>query len=619
MTTHRVKTCLLVLLLILFQSFSVSHPANSLPKWNLNKKPMASSARPASLSCTNSNSDAGADSDNADDDDDDDNAESASKDEKTEQDKKGSDSGSQAKSKKQKGKSGKASEKKAEKKTDDELSKLSVTEHKITIAGKEIKYKATAGFMILRDYSAKKAQEEKEKDKDKDSDRKKEPKALAKVFFIAYTREDAGSVQKRPLTFAFNGGPGSASIWLHMGGLGPRRAVLSENGEALPPPYRLEDNPYSWIESSDLVFIDPVSTGYSRPEPGEDPKKFHGYTEDIESVSEFIRLYITKYQRWSSPKFIAGESYGTTRAAGLSNHLQKRYGLYFNGIILVSTVLNFATLEFDSGNNLPYVMFLPAYAATAWYHKKLPAEMQNKPLNEFLSEVETFANKDYLADLFQGDRIGADRQEELSRRLSSYIGLPSGYIKQLGNKVEDSLFFTHLLSAENRVLGRYDSRFTGIRHNPGTDRYDFDPSGEAVTGTFTAAFNDYVRRELKFESEFPYETLANVWPWSYRNAENRYLDVSDDLRKAMSRNPYLKVWLACGYYDLATPYFASKYTVDQLSLDPAIRKNIRLTYYPSGHMMYIYKPALIKFKEDFQNFLKDSILPETQVFKNTEP
>ena len=257
-------------------------------------------------------------------------------------------------------------EKNKEDKEKEEKPKLSVTDHTITIGGKPVKYKATAGYIVLKDYAPKSKKDEGDDedkpdsdDSNEDSDKKpKREKPLAKVFFIAYTRDDVGNTAKRPLTFSFNGGPGSASVWLHMGGLGPRRAVLTERGEALPPPYRLEDNAYSWLDESDLVFIDPVSTGYSRPEPGEDPKKFHGYKEDIESVGEFIRLYTTKYQRWTSPKFITGESYGTTRAAGLSDFLQTRYGIYLNGIVLVSSVLNFQTLDFSPGNDEPFAMFL---------------------------------------------------------------------------------------------------------------------------------------------------------------------------------------------------------------------------------------------------------------------
>ncbi len=549
----------------------------------------------------------------------------ASSDAKSDEESKGNDKDDEKSSEKSddktasKGKA--AADKKKDKDKDDDEPKLSVTEHTITIDGKPIKYKATAGYMVLKEYGSKKQDHHvDDKDKTADKDKKnKDMKPLAKVFFIAYTREDAGPSSKRPVAFTFNGGPGSASIWLHMGGLGPRRAMLSERGEALPPPYKLEDNPYSWIDTTDLVFIDPVSTGFSRPEPDEDAKKFHGYSEDIESVGDFIRLYVTKNQRWTSPKFIVGESYGTTRAAGLSDFLQRRYGMYMNGIVLVSTVLNFATLDFNPGNDQPYALFLPAFAATAWYHKRLTPEFQGKSLAELLKEAEDFASHDYLTALFQGDRLSSEKKDEIAQRVSNFIGLPVSYVKQLNNRVDDHLFFSHLLMDKDRVLGRYDSRFTGIRYNPGTDDGEFDPSGEAVTGTFTACFNDYVRRELHFESELPYEALANVWPWSWKNAQNKYLDVSEDLRKAMSRNPYLKVWLCCGHYDLATPYFASKFTVDQMKLDPAIKNNVRLTYYDSGHMMYIYKPALIKLKSDMVAFFKDAMQSDSSVVPNAMP
>ncbi len=513
---------------------------------------------------------------------------------------------------------------------EEEEPKLSVTEHTITIGGKPVKYKATAGYMVLKDYSPKpekkdnhgKDDAESEDKGDEKSDKKpgrKKPKPLAKVFFIAYTRDDAGNPGKRPVTFTFNGGPGSASVWLHMGALGPRRAVLTERGEALPPPYRLEDNNFSWLDDSDLVFIDPVSTGYSRPEIGEDPNKFHGYKEDIQSVGEFIRLYTTKFQRWTSPKFIAGESYGTTRAAGLSDFLQTRYGIYLNGIVLVSSVLNFETLDFSPGNDLPFALYLPSYTAAAWYHKKLAPEMQNKPLAEVLKQAENFAAHDYLLALFQGDSIGADAKKQIAAKVSSFIGLPADYIGQLALRIPDDIFFTHLLMDRNREIGRFDSRFTGLRYQPGLDEPDFDPSDEAVNGPFTATFNDYVRRELHFESELPYETVADVRPWSWKDAENKYLNVAEDLRKAMSRNPYLKIWICCGHYDLATPYFAAQHTVNQMQLDPSIRNNIRLTYYESGHMLYVYRPSLEKFKADFEAFLKDASLSDTAAVPSAQP
>ena len=516
----------------------------------------------------------------------------------------------------------------------EEEPKLSVTEHTVVIGGKTVKYKATAGYMLMRDYSSKykpkddgaddddktdKSDKSDKSDKGDKAKKDKEPKTLAKMFFIAYTREDAGESQKRPVTFSFNGGPGSASIWLHMGALGPRTAVLTEAGEALPPPYRLQDNEYSWLDRTDLVFIDPVSTGYSRAETDQDPKKFHGYSEDIESVGEFIRLYTTKFKRWPSPKFIVGESYGTTRAAGLSDFLQERYGIYVNGIILVSAVLNFATLDMVPGNDTSFALYMPSYTSSAWYHKKLGPGLQNLPLPEVLKQAEDFAAHDYMLALFEGDRISASKKQDIGERLAAYIGLPASYVEQLNLRIPDGLFFTHLLMDRNRQIGRYDSRYTGIRINPGRDDFDFDPSFQAVNGPFTATFNDYVRRDLHFESDFPYETLAHVWPWRFSKSENHYLNVADDLRRAMIKNPYLKVWVCCGHYDLATPYFASKYTVDQMSLDPAIRQNVRLTYYDSGHMLYVYKPALIKFKSDFDDFLKDAILPDSLAVPTAQP
>lgn len=493
----------------------------------------------------------------------------------------------------------------------------SVTDHSILIDGRKIEYQATAGYMVLKDFSEKKDSSKKKDDSSKDD---KEPhKARAKVFFVAYTKKNVSDRSSRPVCFSFNGGPGSASIWLHMGALGPRRTAMSEDGEALPPPYRLEDNSYSWLDKTDLVFIDPVSTGFSRTEPDESPKSFHGFKADIESVGEFIRLYLTKNKRWSSPKFIVGESYGTTRAAGLSNYLQERHGIYLNGIVLVSSVLNFSTLDFAPNNDLPYILFLPSYAATAWYHKKLPSELQSKPLPEVLAEVEKFASEKYLLSLFKGDQLNRAESQELSNQLASYTGIPEAAIAKLNNRIKAYLFFTRLLMDSDRKVGRYDSRITGLRYYPGTDWHDYDPSYESVKGPFTATFNDYVRSELSFKSELPYETIASVRPWKYKKAKNRYLNVAEDLRKAMTRNPYLKVMICSGYYDLATPYFASKYTVDQMFLKPSIRKNVSLTFYKGGHMMYACSEALAKLKSDFAGFLDQSILSDSQVVRTAKP
>ena len=481
-----------------------------------------------------------------------------------------------------------------------------VTDHTITLpGGRVLKYKATAGYLTLRDTSEPKEAKPKSDDKKEEVDPLK-GKTKAQVFFVAYTLDPAPDPASRPVTFCFNGGPGSSSVWLHMGALGPRRAQLTDQGEAPPPPYKIVDNESTWLDATDLVFIDPVSTGYSRAAMGEGSNQFHGYKEDIASVGEFIRLYLSHEARWSSPKFIVGESYGTTRAAGLSDYLQETHGIYLNGIALVSSVLDFSTLSFDPGNNLPYFLYLPTYTAAAWYHKRLPPDLQAQPLGDVLKASEQFANNEYLLALMHGDAVPPDEHTRVADTLARFTGLPAAQLAQQNLRETDAQFFNDLLKDKNRSIGRFDSRYAGIRYAPGTQDADFDPSDEAVNGPFTSAFNDYVRRELKYESDLPYKTLTDVQPWNLAADPanpNLYLDVADNLRKAMSRHPYLKVWVCCGYYDLATPYFAAQHVVQQMNLDPAIRNNIALTYYNAGHMLYVQKEAREKFHRDFETFL----------------
>jgi carboxypeptidase C (cathepsin A) len=510
-----------------------------------------------------------------------------------------------------------------DKKDDEKEPPPSVTEHTLTVGGKTIHYRATTGYMVLRDWSEKKKSEDgdsgsrrstpspspaKDADKSKDKD---EPKQKAKVFYVAYTRTDVGNdPAKRPVTYSFNGGPGSASVWLHLGALGPRRTELTERGEAPLAPYRLVDNEATWLDATDLVFIDPVSTGYSRSAPGEDPKQFHGFKEDLASVGDFIRLYTSRNARWASPKFIIGESYGTTRAAGLSDYLQERYGFYVNGIILVSSILDFSTARFAPGNDRPYPLFLPTYTAAAWYHKRLSPDMQSKSLNDVLKESENFASNKYLLALNRGDQLDENQRKELAADLARFTGLPADAIAQHNFRIPARRFFFDLLKDKNRSIGRYDARFTGIRYDPGTEEQDFDPSYEAVYGPYTATLNDYMRRELKFESDLPYEMIADVRPWNYANvAQNQYLDVAEDLKKAMSRNPYLKLWVCCGYYDLATPYYAASHVLHAMQLDPTIRDNLRMTFYEAGHMIYINHPSLLQFRSDAGAFIQDALKP----------
>ena len=466
------------------------------------------------------------------------------------------------------------------------------TKHSIKIGGKEINYTVSTGTIVMKEETP---------DRDKESEGEK-PKAA--FFFVAYTKDGVEDKSKRPITFSFNGGPGSSSVWLHLGLLGPRRVVMGDAGELLPPPYGITDNEHSILDQTDLVFIDPVSTGYSRPVEGQKAHEFHGFKKDIETVGDFIRLYTTRYGRWPSPKFLAGESYGTTRSAGLSGYLQERHGLYLNGIMLISSVLDFSTLEFDAGNDLPYVLFLPTYAATARYHGKTRSR---KPLIKFLSEVEKFAEGEYAAALAKGASLSKRQQALVAEKLAQYTGLSVDYILQTNLRPVIFRFCKELLRNKRRTVGRLDSRFLGMDRDAAGERWESDPSMDAIMGPYTAAFYDYIRTELKFESDLPYEILnMKVWPWSYADHENRYLNVAETLRHAMCVNPHLRVHVANGFYDLATPYFATRYTFNRLGLEPELQGNITMSYYEAGHMMYVHMPSLAKLKSELATFIQAS-------------
>ena len=430
-------------------------------------------------------------------------------------------------------------------------------------------------------------------------------KPHAQIFFVAYTKDDVEDKSKRPLTFSFNGGPGSSSVWLHMGLLGPRRVMLEFDGNLPKPPFQLTDNEYSLLDETDLVFIDPVSTGYSRPVEGEKPSEWHGFKKDIASVGDFIRLYTTRYNRWLSPKFLAGKSYGTTRAAGLSGYLQERHGLYLNGIMLISAVLNFSTIEFHVGNDLPFIMFLPTYAATAWYHHKLKSR---KPLQTLLKEVEKFAFGEYADALMKGDALTLHERELIVEKLSRYTGLSAEFIERTDLRITDQHFFKELLRERGQTIGRLDSRFIGLDRLGVTDHPEYDPLLTNTIGPYTAAFYEYIRSELKFESDLPYEILSEfVHPWSYANAENQYLNVGETLRAAMTYNPHLKVFVANGYYDLGTPYSATEYTFNHLGLHRSLHDNVSMSYYEAGHMMYIHMPSLEQLKLDLAGFMRNAM------------
>jgi carboxypeptidase C (cathepsin A) len=480
---------------------------------------------------------------------------------------------------------------KTEKKTE-HADQISVTRHRTRIGKRQLSYTVTCGTMVMKEESEKEGKSEGEK-------------ARAKVFFIAYTLDGVEDKARRPLTFSFNGGPGSSSVWLHFGLLGPRRVELDAEGfQPSPPPGRLVDNEFSLLDQSDLVFIDPVGTGYSRMVEGEKVKEYHEYKRDLESVGSFIRLYVSRYGRWASPKYLIGESYGTTRASGLSGHLLERYGMYLNGVMLVSCALDFAVLRFDPANDLPPTLFLPTYAATAWYHKRLAPDLQKKPLRKVLDEVQAFAAGEYAAALFQGSRLPAKDRKEIVRRLARYTGLSADYIERTDLRVEIFRFCKELLRDTGRTVGRLDSRYTGVDRDSAGEEFEFDPAMVEIFGPYAAAANDYVRNDLKFEADIPYEVIRPFYAdWGWKDYANRYAAVGETLRRAMSMNPRMKVLVASGYFDFATPHFAADYSLDHLGLAPALRDNIKVTYYEAGHMMYAHRASLAKLAAELRKFV----------------
>lgn len=458
-----------------------------------------------------------------------------------------------------------------------------LTKGSVTIDGRRVDYTARAGTMTLRDDG-------------KD--------AKATVFFVAYTRDDVADAAARPITYAFNGGPGSSSVWLHLGLLGPRRVVLPDDATLPPPPYALADNAHSLLDVSDVVFIDPVSTGYSRAAAGEDARTFHGVTEDVKWMAEFIRLYATRHGRWGSPSYLCGESYGTTRAAALAAHLQDRHGFYLRGLMLISSILDFSTAYFVPGHDLPYVLYVPTYAATAHYHGALADDLQSRPLRDVLDEVEAFAYGDYATALLRGDRLDAEAADDIAARLARYTGLDVDVVRQANLRIRIGRFCKALLRRSRATVGRLDSRYVGHDSDAAGETFEYDPSYAAILGPYTATLNDYLRRELGFESDVPYEILTDkVHPWKFDTAENRFLSVAADLRAAMTKNPHLRVYVANGYHDLATPYFATQHTFDHLGLEPHLRGHVTMGYFEAGHMMYVHSGALAGLKRDLGRFV----------------
>ena len=424
----------------------------------------------------------------------------------------------------------------------------------------------------------------------------------ANIFFVAYTLDGVKDVGKRPLVFAFNGGPGSGSVWLHLGALGPKRVKMQDEGWMPPPPYQLVPNDNTWLDVADLVFIDPVGTGYSRSTKEELNKQYWGLEGDLKSVAEFIRLYLTRYTRWTSPLFLVGESYGTTRAAGLAGMLVDK-GIGLSGIMLLSTILNFQTARFERGNDLPYVLFLPTYAATAWYHGMLPDDLQQKPLTEVLAEVETWAETDYSLALMKGGRLTVKEREDVIDHLVRYTGLDARYVEHSNLRIQIHRFCKELLRHEGRTVGRLDSRFKG-RDALGVSEFpDFDPAMAAIMPPYTAMMNQYARAELGYETDTEYKALNFEVNQNWEMPRGQFPDTSEALRSALAKNPFMKLFVGQGYFDLATVHFAAQYTLEHMDVDPEQRDNIELAFYEAGHMFYLDVKSLAKLKGDAAAFI----------------
>jgi carboxypeptidase C (cathepsin A) len=461
---------------------------------------------------------------------------------------------------------------------------IAVTDGSVALDdGSELGYFAHAGRMLMRT---------------------EEGEERAAIFYVHYAANTVDGIVgegtgTRPITFCFNGGPGSSSVWLHLGAFGPKRIDMGAEGFDLDPPYALTDNAHTLLPYTDLVFVDPVTTGFSRAAKDVNDNDFHGDRRDVESVGAFIRQFTTRLGAWDRPIYLAGESYGTARAAALSHHLQERYGLYPHGLLLVSAILNWQTARFDDGNDLPYALFLPTYAALAAYHGRVQVD----DLETFLDRARAFAGGDYTVALMRGDALSEDERANIAARLAGFTGLSEEWILRANLRIEIGRFCKELRRDEGLTVGRLDGRYVGTDRDDVGERYEYDPSMSAIRGPYSMTLNQYVRETLGYESDLPYEILTGrVQPWAYERADNEYLNVTEDLRRAMNRNKALRVFVANGYHDLATPFYATEYTFDHLFIPAGLQDNIQMSYFDAGHMMYVKRSELAKLTRDIARF-----------------
>jgi carboxypeptidase C (cathepsin A) len=459
----------------------------------------------------------------------------------------------------------------------------SVTHHTLKGSG-DFRYTATAAMMPIKNEQSGETE--------------------GNIFYVSYTKDGADAAT-RPIAFIFNGGPGSATVWLHMGAFGPKVVKLNADGTNPPPPASYVDNPNTLLDQADLVFLDPVGTGYSRATSTTNGPKFWGLDEDMRSVAEFIRIYLTRNERWSSPKFIAGESYGTTRAAHLSGYLTDN-GIALNGVVLLSAVLNFENSRPSRGNDIAYVGFFPSFAMTAYYHKKAAPDLQKLSVEDFARQAELFASGEYAAALMKGEAMSAADRKAIVTKIARFTGMTEQMVSDADLRIELGRFSVELLRDQRRMSGRLDSRLTAYMQDPLGGRTNFDPSDASIRNSFTPVLNDYVRRELGYKNDNLYYILGGgIGRWRYD--EGQFANVVPSLERAFAKNPDMHLFVAMGYYDMATPYWAVQYTLDHMAVEPGVRKNrIHTDHFTAGHMMYIDAASMKKLRADLRKFIDEA-------------